>query len=209
MKTAHNLVISSDFKDYYDTEASSVYNENSVVYSRFLSKVPGKVEELKFLNYLGNKTIPIMPVSKISMDVERVVVYMDLHGHRGKGKLLMRLNEANMLYPNKLASEYFDTNPGITFKILYIGKRRFRCVLRNSDFFTENEILDISELPSGYNLKIALPIFSIDYVQDRSNQMLACDFNSVQRLDYLGMEKLLSANDVISEIYRAMLEHKI
>ena len=200
------LYIKSDFKDYYDI-AGADKPENKVEYIRLMSDVPGKVAELKKIHKLGNQTIKIEPINRISTDVKKVIVYNDIKGHRGNGKALMSLSDANMLYPNKLGTEYFESNSGITYKILTVGKRRFRCILKNVDYLTEKEVISIDELSEGYNYQIALPIYSLDYVKNHSNQMVIADFNTVQRLDYLGMEKYMTPQDVVDEIYRALIAY--
>lgn len=200
-----NLVIVSDFVDYYDKAAQAVVNENSVLYNRVFANVPGKIEELRFMSNLGSKVVRVEPINRISPTISNVVVYTNTKAHRGNGKTVMSLSEASLMYPNKLGTEYFLKSQCITYKILVIGKRRFKCVLRNSDYLIENELLILEELQSGYNYRIPLPIYSIDYVQSNIGEMIVCDFNTVQRLDYLGVERLMSAEEVINEIYQALL----
>ena len=207
MSGTANLYINSDFTDYYDKAASNVQDENSVLYNRIMQNVPGKVEELRTIGKMGNKTIQILPINRMSPTINKVIVYTDIKGHRGNGKTIMSLSEANMMYPNKLGTEYFSNYSGYTFKVLTVGKRRFKCILKNIDNLIESETISIEELPSGYNYQIALPIYSIDYIQDNSNQMVIADFNTIQRLDYLGLEKFMSAEEVLDEIYKALIAY--
>jgi hypothetical protein len=97
MAGSSRVFIKSDFKDYYDTATSQMLTSNSVVYNRSMKDVPGRVAELKLINSLGIKTVQIMPVKKIPLHVQKVVVYTDPFGHRGEGKMLMPLSEANAI----------------------------------------------------------------------------------------------------------------
>ena len=207
MSGTSRVFINSDFKDYYDSVASNTLTEKSVVYNRILKNVPGKVTELRNINNLGLKTIKLQPVSKFDPRTSKVVVYADTQGHRGEGKMVMSLSEANLMYRNKLASEYFECNKELTFKILTVGKRRFKIILRNRNQLIENEVLELQELASGYNYNIACPIFSLDYVKNNEGEMLVCDFNIIQRLDYLGIQNIMSEEEVIKEIYGALVAY--
>jgi hypothetical protein len=112
-----------------------------------------------------------------------------------------------MLYSNRLATEYFECNKEITYKILNIGKRRFRCILKNRESLVETEIIQLDELPGGYNHSLALPIYSLDYVKSNSGEMLVVDFNTIQRLDYLDMERVITPDEIMKEIYGALIAY--
>lgn len=206
MNGTSNLYINSDFKDYYD-KAGANKPDGNIEYNRLMRDVPGKVKEIRKIHDFGNQTIKIEPINKISSDVKKVIVYNDIKGHRGNGKTVMSLSDANILYPNKLGTEFFEGNESTTFKILTIGKRRFRCIIKNVDYLTEKEVISIDELKEGYNYQIALPIYSIDYVKNHCNQMIIADFNTIQRLDYLGLDKYMEPQEVVDEVYKALITY--
>lgn len=200
------IQIVSPFTDYYDY--LSVVG--GVVYNR-IRTTSSKVEELRIVKALGIKTLELKPANQVVVNGhnQKVVVYMDLSKHSGEGKMIAPLNTVKITYPNKLCSLFYEPTDGIirTYKFVQIGKRRFWVYIRNNGL-VENTVESITEIESGYNYYLRIPIYSIDYILTNNGlTQLAVDFNSVQSLGNLGMEKVLSAESVVQEIYDSIVEY--
>lgn len=194
-----NLV--SNFKDYYDFLSQS---QSDIKYIRNINSST-KVDELNTIRNLGVKTIELKPVSHM-LNVDKVVVYTDITKHCGCGKVIMDLDAAKLMYPSKLCSK-FMSEVDYTYKLLQIGRRTFRCAIKNvlplKVSKDEGDIL-VQEI-SGIKIEgIDLPIYSIDYIKTTEG-MLACDFNTVERLDNLYMNKHITAHEVVEEIEKILI----
>lgn len=195
------LCIKSDYTDFYDV----LSNDNSIItYNRYLSQCKQRGSALKYLRSLGIKTIDIKQVNQFFRGDGPIVVYKDPMGHSGNGKAIMSVDEAMQSYSNCVASKYYN-NDGFTIKYLQIGKRRFSLCFKKSSAETLNMgvLVDIKEISPEYNRLIGLPIFSIDYISD-GREMIATDFNEVENLRNLGMDRYISSSDVITEIIDAL-----
>lgn len=194
--------IVSNFKDYYDFLADK---NSNIKYVRNMDNL-SRVEGLEILRKLGMKTIELKPVSRM-LDTEDVIVYTDLYKHNGKGKMRMSLEGARLMYPSKLCSKLYKESIKKTFKLLKIGGRNFVCIINNKqnlEMSDEPEDIQVKEV-EGFGLdNIRIPIFSIDYVQtDRG--MLASDFNTVENLNSLYMNRFITAEEVIEEIQKKLV----
>lgn len=196
--------IDSDFIDIYDN--LSEYSANRV-YSRFYSRQKGKVYELNKLKRLGVKTIKLEPVYNKSYASKDLVVYSDQKKHLGKGKVILRYNEAKLMYNNYLASEYEEESASNVLKYLQIGERRFRLELeyekRSLEKFT---VKDIYEESRSYNKSIPIPIYSIDYININS-EMIAIDLNEVENLSRLNITSILSTSEIMDEIEKTLIHY--
>lgn len=201
-----DIRIISDFEDYYDIASSS--SDNAYVYNR-VRPIESRSKALKFLRDKGISTLDIKLVREFDDSAEKLVVYTDPYLHDCKGKHLVDLNHAKQIYGSLLASKYHDEANGEALKFLQVGSRRFRLRMKiniENNVLTEGEILAITELNPGFNYSIMCPIFSIDYVSN-GDSIIATDFNRVQRLDKLGIDKLMAPSEVISEIKKALLAY--
>lgn len=199
------LKIESDFKDFYDglsTESNPVGT-----YLRYKKDIPSKGNGLAELKRVGIKTIDTRAARDIVSASNKLVVYTDPERHDGRGRVLMGYEEASMIYPNSLASEFYDEAEGITNKLLQVGSRRFRVILKaKAGTLEKGEVEHIDEITPSYNMLIGIPIYSIDYISTK-NGMLAITFNNVECLSDYGMEHIMSAEQVISEVYNALLKY--
>ena len=194
------LCIKSDFTDYYDNLSS----DKGIIYNRMISDVKQRGSALKYLRSLGVKTLEIKQVSNFSYLDGLLVVYTDPKKHNGQGKKLMSYEEAIAHYSNYPASKYLDDNKGITVKVLQIGQRRFNLTFKKEDkSLTEGALIAINEMTPAYNMLIGLPIFSIDYVASGC-EMVATDFNEVENLKRLNIDKYISSEDICNEIINSL-----
>lgn len=198
------LKINSDFNDYYDILSS----ESTLTYNRFLNGSPQRASDLKFLRRLGLKTIELKPVSSFLMDSGYIVVYTKPNMHNGKGKKILTVGEANTLYSNFTASSYLIPDNGYTIKVLQIGERRFTLVFQKANPISLDigQLISITENSREYNRLIGLPIFSIDYII-KNNEMIATDFNRVEKLDRLGIHNYIKPEEVINQIRGALIAY--
>jgi serine/threonine protein kinase len=200
----NDLCIKSDFSDFYD----ELHNEKSnFIYNRFLSECKQRGTALKYLRSIGIKTIDIKPVNTYFSTDGKIVVYTNPKGHNSNGKKIMSVDDAVIQYNNCIASKYIESND-ITVKYLQIGKRRFTLYFKKDSQYTLElgQLVDISEAPSDYNRLIGLPIFSIDYIAI-DNEMVATDFNEVENLQRIGIDKVLGKENVIEEIRGALITY--
>lgn len=196
------LHINSDYNDFYDLDCTN----SGIIYNRKLSDSMQRGSALKHLRKLGVNTIDIKPVSKFSYLDDKLVVYTEPTKHNGQGKKICTYNDAITYYPNMPASKFIENTDGFTVKVLQIGKRRFNLTFKKSkeeSGLVEGSLVDIKELPYGYNKVIQLPIFSIDYIPC-NNVMVATDFNEVEVLSRLNIKDYISSLDVIDEIINAL-----
>lgn len=196
------LNIQSDFTDFYD----SLAEKNSIItYNRFLSECKQRGTALKYLRSIGIKTIEIRQVNQFIMNDGPIVVYTNPKGHHSTGKEIMSVAQAMQSYGNCIASKYYASEDGLTAKYLQIGKRRFNLYYRKGNLVSLDmgTPISVNEIASEYNMLIGLPIFSIDYISN-GTEMIATDFNEVENLARLGMDKYISAENTIEEIRQAL-----
>lgn len=198
----NNIKLITDFSDFYDSEL----NGGDICYRRLESKSKGKGEELEFLSSLGILTETVYLVSMIPSNIERVIVLTNDKAHKGNGKIIMSRAEAQRSYKNYICVPYIEDTNGRSVKVLQIGQRRFRIEMLNikyEKFASHGVVTAIEEIEPYFNKDIKIPIFSIDYIPFE-DKMMAVDFNRVQNLSTLGIDKILSKEEVIFEIKSAL-----
>lgn len=195
------LCIKSDYTDFYDI----LSNNNSIItYNRYLSQCKQRGSALKYLRSLGIKTLDIKQVNQFFRGDGPIVVYKDPMGHNGNGKAIMSVDDAMQYYSNCVASNYYNKD-GFTIKYLQIGKRRFSLCFKKNETETLDvgTLVDIKENTPEFNRLIGLPIFSIDYISNGC-EMIATDFNEVENLHNINMDRYLDSSTVITEIIDAL-----
>lgn len=195
--------LDSDFVDYYD----NFFNDSGpLVYHRRMGNSLPRGVALEKLRAKGVPIIPLGAVNQFPRTARNLVVYTDQKAHQGQGKKILDWNEANIMYPNTLASQYVEDTGGLYLKHLQVGSRRFNLTMQNPYNGTACHpgfIVNLQELEPGYNFVMALPIFSIDYIPF-NGVMTAVDFNEVQNLYELGFERVMTPSDVVKEIESAI-----
>lgn len=197
------MKLSTDFQDYYDELLLKFDDEHT--YMRKLSDSDGKFAELKYLRDLGFETIELKPVSGV-IETAKVVVYTNPKKHMGQGKQVLSYNEAYDMYFNNVCSEYLEGNE-YTYKILQIGTKRFSLVIKNKGL-VETTIERFEYLPDGIIKGIDYPIYSIDYVM-RKGSLIACDFNKIQMLNHIGLDKYIATSLIVNELNKYYENKKI
>lgn len=193
------LRIESDFKDYYDKLSSKTAK---IVYERFLKHSQPKGTALAELRKMGIATIEVKPVSMLAGN-PYLVVYTNSKLHNGRGKSIMDYNEALMMHSNMPASVFYPETGMVTYKLLQIGKRRFRVVIQNKSYLEEGPVISFDEIEPAPSKMEGLPVFSIDYISTPSG-LLAVDFNKTPNLSRLGMQDKLTAEEIVHEIFMAL-----
>lgn len=195
-----SIKIESDFKDFYD----ELSNKEAIrVYMRKYSDSRTKIEALRLLRRFGIRTIDIEPVCKRTYKDKELIIYSSNKGY--SRKRVVSYEEARLIYNNSLSSVYYGKSYENVLKCLHIGQRRFNIMLRYSiGDLDKYEIKDIVEISKSFG-NIGLPIYSIDYININGG-MVATELNEVQNLKDIGIDKILSKEDVIKEIEIA-LEH--
>ena len=199
------MKIQSDFTDYYDGLAQST---GYVTYNRFYKNSESRATSLARLRAMGVQTVSLKAISdyNIFSGFEKYVVYTNQYEHNFRGKEILTLQDALEMFPNCAAVPFYEESNGITLKMLQIGSRRFRLMLKNTNLslLREGSLIDIQEIKSSISYSVGLPLYSIDYIQTREG-LLAIDFNYVQRLDTLGIQHYLTAEETYSEIRDALI----
>ena len=199
------LKLSSDFTDYYD----GYFNEYGMEYRRVKSDAMPRGRALKYLESLGYNVISLSQISIIQGNPSKVVVYTDLYGHYGKGKIVCSYGEALDSYSNYLGAPYIEGTNGVSIKVIQVGSRRFRLLMRNTNYKSElchGAVLSIEEMSQEFNDLIRLPVFSVDYIP-YNDAMLVIDFNETQELKSLGFESIMSPSEVVSEIKKSIYHY--
>lgn len=198
-----SIEILTDFKDYYDSLSVS----GGYKYERYKGGLLDKGEGILVLKRLGVETIELKAARDIITRSSKVVVYTDPSRHDGSGRVVMSVDEATLLYPNSLASEYYEEAGGDILKYLQVGSRRFRILISGGRVGLNGGVVEsIEELESGYNARLGLPIYSIDYISTNRG-LRAITFNNIEDLSLYGLDKYIGAKDVIKEVYDALIKY--
>lgn len=199
--------LETDFKDYYDDACDP---NSSIVYKRLRNSGLSRGEELNLLKRFNIKTVRFGPLSLFSpFTDQRLVVYTNPMLHDYKGKQIVTYNDAVTQYNNYLMAEFLEESVGYTVKYVQVGQRRFNIMFANPDYkekLIEGNLVKLEELPSQYNYAIGVPIFSIDYISN-GVEMIAVDFNTVQSLQSIGLDKVIPASEVALEIRNALVAY--
>lgn len=196
--------IESDYTDFYDDYGS---NNSNIVYKRASNNGLQRGTLLKKLRDLSINTIEIKPVTSFNRWDNKLVVYVDPLAHHGDGKYILSVDEAKSMYPNYIASKYIESDNFITFKYLQIGKRRYKLTYKGvENSLDKGDLINIEESSNEFNYDIRLPIFSIDYIIV-NNVLVATDFNTTENLEALNFRNYISAENVINEIEKAIMEY--
>lgn len=196
------MKIVSDFVDYYDVDWNS---NDGIIYER-VRKGMGRGRELKMLKELGIQTIEVKAVSEFDITNTHLVVYTNPLKHDYLGKKIVDYSAARLMYENNLASKFIEEANGITFKYLQVGTRRFRVYMKNDEplELKKGRVIEIQEIQSSRGKQFrGNPIFSIDYI-NIGGEMVAIDFNEVQHLGELELERVIKKEEVTEEILKVL-----
>jgi hypothetical protein len=205
MGVGTGIRIESDFKDYYDKLSDP--SGSLGVYRRFSDR-ENRVNLLKFIRSKGYRIIPIKAVKDYGNEFDELVVYTDPTLHDYEGKRVMSIYEARLQYINYLAAPFYRQANGETSKFLQVGTKRFLLKMKNDEIGTlkEGRIVDVIELELGYNYALRLPIFSLDYI-NVGHESFVVDFNRVQNLEKIGFDRIMTAEEVMEEIKKAVIAY--
>lgn len=195
----------SIFRDFYDNEFN---NKSKLIYNRVRKLFKNRMEELSFLESKHIKTVNFGSLYSVGIH-DRYVVYTDITSHNFEGKRIENYSTVVNIYSNFLLSEFLDESQGYMIKYLQVGRRRFRILYYNeryNNLLVNGKMIDVQELEASYNDNIALPIYSIDFVS-KGMEMIAVDFNEIENLSKIGADKFLSSEEVIEELYKAILRY--
>ena len=198
----NSIKIVSDFSDFYDGLSD---NKSILVYNRQLCNSKQRGTALKYLRSINIKTLEVKQVSQFYNDDELLVVYVNPFSHNGEGKKIMTVAEAQQSFSNCVASKYYVSD-GLSIKFLQIGKIKINLCYKKIDAVTldKGTLVDLSINRDDYNRLIGLPIFSVDYISV-DNQMIATDFNEVERLSDLHIDKYIGAQEIVDEIAKSLV----
>ncbi len=191
----YGVKIESDFTDYYDYLSSN--KTNSRVYRRLSTDLIGKDKAIGLLKRSKLKTAYTGAVKDIAHISKQLIVYKDA---KRRVRSLMESDEAVLVYPNYYASVFYDESDGIVCKILQIGDRRFRVITKRDIISGMKSVVSVEEIFGIHRKSISYPIFSIDFIPTKDG-LLAVGINNVEMLWGLGMDNVISAEEIIRQIY--------
>ena len=195
MEAKRKLKIKSDFIDYYDYLSSS---DSNVEYNRNTNNRLTILEGLSRLRGIGIATIETKAVRQIQSE------YLILHNEYNS--TIMKKSEAELIYPNSLASECASNNLTI-YRLLQIGKRRFKVILKLTDSnINDYSMVSIEEIAPMYNIALGFPIYSIDY-KITQNGLFAIRVNNIENLKSYDIDKIISPDEIMDLIYDAMMKY--
>lgn len=197
MSILGRLEIVSDFSDYYDylSDESAVIRYTRV---RELNRQQG----MCMVHRAGLPMAEVKKVREFTCFDTDLVVYLDDYKHGVDTKIRTNYLYAVARYPDKFAARFYRSIDGFTYKLLGIGKTRLLIVIRNISELTTGDVVDVKALENKYEESIRIPMYSIDYV-NTSSGMVAVDFNEVENLKNLGIDRFLKPGIVYSELYKA------
>lgn len=199
-----SINIISDYIDFYDNLSDT---KSPITYKRNMGDCRQIGTALKYLRNIGIKTIDVKPVSSFNIFDGDITVYTNPIRHSNNDRKIMSVEYAKLVYPTCVASKCISSDNMITIKYLQIGKRRFTLTYKSNDLsLNKSYLVDISESNPSYNMLIGLPIFSIDYVIDKGI-MVANNFNEVENLKELDIEKIITAEEIVEEIRQSILTY--
>ena len=219
--------LESDFRDYYDPAFD---NDGPVFSRKGGNVGPAKREQFKILELAGFLTPPHGLVGEVmgmwweseKLWVRAVVAYTDEMAHCGEGKRVYRESELksnpDMGSPGgdrywrerKLYCSAFvgnqklpDYEKSLSWRRLQVGKHVFWIEYTSKESWMSNvgegdcQVIGF-EMNAGYHRKIKLPLFAVDFVLGR--EMYAVDFNTAPGIRGSGVEKLMTASQVVGAI---------
>ncbi|MBY0525585.1 MAG: hypothetical protein K2R98_19425 [Gemmataceae bacterium] len=193
------LKLHSNFSDYYDYQ----FDLDGEVFERMGTGGPTRREMFVVMERLGLRVPEYGRVTDLKPLWAEVVVYLDERAHCGDGKVRLPLEQAIMQYPQALASCFLPPG-GESIRELHIGNRCFRLRYTSVDDWRSNcgegdcEVLGEVCLPA-YRGKVSHALFAIDFVPCGGKEW-AVDFNIAPGMRGSGMERIMSASDVVKEL---------
>lgn len=192
IKNNYRVKVESDFTDFYDSLSE---DKSSVVYRRMKSDSISKNEAIRKLKNVGTDTVLTGAVKEIAHLGENLIIYTN--DKNRKEKIVMESDYAVMMYPNYYSSILYKVEDKHIYSLVHIGMRRFQ-VMRNN-----KEVTSIKEIEPIINRALNYPIFSIDYIITKKG-MVATGYNNILNLGEIGMQEVITAQEVIDEIYKSI-----
>lgn len=199
------VILESDFDDYYDTELKAF--DSQLKFIRSSKENMSKANALKFLRSLGYETIKLGPMDNYS-DNELVIVYSNPELHNGLGKQALTVDSAKIMYGNKPCAKCYNSSR--TYKILQIGYSCYSLEIEN-DGLKESKLLKCIMIGKGFPgcIDMKYPMYSIDFVRNEKNDMIACDFDACVRLGHIeGIEESLPADMIVKELHKYLVNRQ-
>ena len=169
-----------------------------------------KREQLELFDRIGLRTPPHGTVRSLAGTIsreQRCVVYEDELEHRGRGKVLLSLDEAERTHPDFYATLFVPTDSKIVRHVRF-GRIGF-WIEQRSRFGDWRSNIDDEErlLARSFHLDSPIPrvLWAIDFLPT-SFGLLAIDFNTAPELVTIGEASAASEDELASELERASEE---
>lgn len=210
------LYLSSDFTDIYDYVFDSRYDPEAQEFKRFTYSGMSRremfqyFESLNFATPLHGLVRDIAPTALAhkfftpelkSVSSGKLVVYTNERAHRGEGKILLSIEEAQEQFSNYYCSAYIPHRQ--TFRHLQIGNRAFSMIYRqmaNNEWRSNFGDVKILYLGDVTPLKTDYPLFAIDYISEDNGAHCLLDFNIAPRICGTGVENKLTSQYIVELI---------
>lgn len=227
------LKLVSDFVDFYD----HAFSHEGEQFVRNSNGGPNRIDMFDAMFAAGLDVPKHGLVSDLYKDAEkyyenhedfvkssineaiRLVVYTDLTAHRGEGKLLLTLEEANKQYPNNYASQYLkykhSSNESESIRCQVVGDNAFWMRFESNDTWRSNcgSEIEITKMPIANVLyqgmeNIHLPFYAIDFISPHgkhgTNNYTAIDFNVAPGLSGTPVEEQMTPKEIVRAIEDSM-----
>jgi hypothetical protein len=141
------------------------------------------------------------------------IVYLDTLAHRGQGKQLLTLDQAQQQCPNAFASMFVpQPGPPAAYRYARLGRLGFWLKQHSTTADWRSNVQDhediLASLPSQPEPKHPIPrvLWAIDFIPSPAG-ILAVDFNTAPDLDSLGENHALDPDTVRQELNHCAEHH--
>lgn len=215
--------IVSDFVDFYDDWfADNTVGNKELIFKRFSKPFMTRSEAFKTLNSIGVEVVRHGACKYMQDNGGKVVVYTDIYGHGGEGKVLLDITLAKQSMPNYLCSEYIDSVrysglsgieniKSVSVRHIQLGEYWFRFQVTSDDWRSNvgNGSYKLIDLGFTTDKFSDYPVYSIDYVVGE-NGLIATDFNRNIKVGFTGdILRYVSSAEIARSIGKIIERKKV
>jgi hypothetical protein len=216
------ISLKTNFKDFYDHQFAGSWQKADIIFSRYTTDGMDRRSMFMYMKEKGLNVPSFGTVKEVYdllakdiipeyrerwlREVFKIVVHLNVFDHCGDGKILLPATEAMEKYPNHLGALHVVSvlDGTYSYRLLKIGKRQFTLKYTSNDEWRSNcgnvEVQVIEERKQNESIfdSFDYPIFAIDYIDSMDTTYI--DFNISPGLKHTGIEDMMTAKDVYTEI---------
>jgi hypothetical protein len=225
------LSLQSDFRDWYDIAFKPSGLPDTLMLKRMTRSGMSRPRMLEYLDEIGYRPPRYGSVTAMYAELMRnyegggvemgklrreiagrtkVVLHHDLLAHSGESKYLTTLQNALDYYPSAFAVEYIPSQSrseySRTLRFLHLGELSFVIEYSSRDWRSNVNgsarlVASVLDEPH-FHTQLPFPIHAVDFIETFDG-LRAIDLNIAPGTDGLGLEKVVSREDVYESIKRA------